>query len=130
MQRWDRSTELRQLGGHTWYQTHLDQEPQTLAAQVQSLKDMVGHILEDEKLKFGGRRRKRKTHRRRRRKKTRTRKRRRKHSRHPKKRQASKTRKGRLDFVTHKGDKAYNRSGHRQYRRHRPYRRTRRRRRR
>ena len=90
-------------------------------------------------LRKGGRRRtrkarrrhrRRKTHRRRRRKKTRTRRRRRKHSRHPKKRQASKTRKGRLDFVTHKGDKAYNRSGHRQYRRHRPYRRTRRRRRR
>ena len=129
LQRWDKSTKLQQLGGHTWYQTHLDQEPQTLAAQVQSLKDMVGNILEDEKLKFGGRRRKRKT-RRRRRKKTRTRRRRRKHARHPKKRQASKTRKGRLDFVTHKGDKAYNRSGHRQYRRHRPYRRRTRKRRR
>jgi len=45
----------------------------------------------------------------------------RKHRKHPKKRQPSRTRKGRLDFVTHKGDKAYNRSGHRQYRRRRPY---------
>ena len=45
----------------------------------------------------------------------------RKHGKHPKKRQPSRTRKGRLDFVTHKGDKAYNRSGHRQYRRRRPY---------
>ena len=42
-------------------------------------------------------------------------------SKHPKKRQASRTRKGRLDFVTHKGNKAYNRSGHRQYRRRKPY---------
>jgi len=47
--------------------------------------------------------------------------RRRKHYKHPKKRQASRTRKGRLDFVTHKGNKAYNRSGHRQYRRRKPY---------
>ena len=29
---------------------------------------------------------------------------------------ASKTRKGRKDFVTHKGDKYYNRKGHRQSR--------------
>ena len=29
---------------------------------------------------------------------------------------ASKTRKGRLDYVTHKGDKYYNRRGHRQTR--------------
>ena len=42
--------------------------------------------------------------------------RRRKKSRHPKKGQKSKTRKGRLDFVTHKGDKYYNRKGHRQTR--------------
>ncbi len=41
--------------------------------------------------------------------------------RHPHKGQRSKTRKGRKDFVTHKGDKAYNRSGHRQYRKRRPY---------
>ena len=28
MQRWDKiCTKLQQLGGHTWYQTHLDQEP-------------------------------------------------------------------------------------------------------
>ncbi len=33
---------------------------------------------------------------------------------HPKKRQPSRTRKGRLDFVTHKGDKYYHRKGHRQ----------------
>jgi hypothetical protein len=59
----------------------------------------------------GRRKRKRKTRRRRRRK----------HSRHPRKRQASRTRKGRLDFVTHKGNVAFNRSGHRQYRRRRPY---------
>ena len=130
LHRWKNDRTLQQLGGHTWFQSHPSQKPQTLAEQVQSLKDMVEYILEDEKLQSGGRRRKRKTHRRRRRKKARTRRRRRKHSRHPKKRQASKTRKGRLDFVTHKGDKAYNRSGHRQYRRHRPYRRTRRRRRR
>ena len=32
----------------------------------------------------------------------------------PKKGQPSKTRKGRLDFVTHKGDKFFNRKGHRQ----------------
>ena len=34
----------------------------------------------------------------------------------PKKGMASKTRKGRKDFVTHKGDKYYNRKGHRQSR--------------
>ena len=33
---------------------------------------------------------------------------------HPKKGMLSKTRKGRKDFVTHKGDKYYNRKGHRQ----------------
>ena len=33
---------------------------------------------------------------------------------HPHKGQASKTRKGRKDFVTHKGDKKFNRKGHRQ----------------
>ena len=70
----------------------------------------------------GGRKRKRKTRRRRKRKrKTRRTRRRRKHSKHPRKRQASRTRKGRLDFVTHKGNVAFNRSGHRQYRRRRPY---------
>ena len=35
-------------------------------------------------------------------------------SKHPKKGQPSRTRKGRLDFVTHKGDKYYHRKGHRQ----------------
>ena len=34
----------------------------------------------------------------------------------PKKRRASRTRKGRQNFVTHKGDKLYNRRGHRQTR--------------
>lgn len=130
LKRWEDDRTLQQLGGHNWFHPHPSQKPETLAEQVQSLKDMVEYILEDEKLKFGGRRRKRKTRRRHRRRRRRTRRRRRKHSRHPKKRQASKTRKGRLDFVTHKGDKAYNRSGHRQYRRHRPYRRRTRRRRR
>ena len=33
---------------------------------------------------------------------------------HPHKGQASKTRKGRKDFITHKGDKKFNRKGHRQ----------------
>lgn len=37
-----------------------------------------------------------------------------KKKRHPKKGQRSRTRKGRKDFVTHKGDKYYNRSHHRQ----------------
>ena len=57
----------------------------------------------------GGRRRKRKGN------KTRKKKGR-KSKRRPKKGQKSKTRKGRLDFVTHKGDKYYNRKGHRQTR--------------
>ena len=35
---------------------------------------------------------------------------------HPHKGQASKTRKGRKDFVTHKGDKKFNRKSHRQSR--------------
>lgn len=35
---------------------------------------------------------------------------------HPHKGQASKTRKGRKDFITHKGDKKFNRKGHRQSR--------------
>ena len=35
---------------------------------------------------------------------------------HPHKGQASKTRKGRKDFITHKGDKKFNRRGHRQSR--------------
>ena len=38
-----------------------------------------------------------------------------------KKRAASKTRPGRLDFVTHKGDKDYNARGHRQVRANAPY---------
>ena len=43
--------------------------------------------------------------------------------RHPHKGQASRTRKGRKDFVTHKGDKYYNRRHHRQRGKHgrRPY---------
>ena len=36
------------------------------------------------------------------------------HKKHPKKGMKSKTRKGRKDFVTHKGDKFYNRKGKRQ----------------
>ena len=56
----------------------------------------------------GGRRRKRKGRK--------TKRRSRKGKRHPKKGQRSKTRKGRLDFRTHKGDKYYNRDGHRQTR--------------
>ena len=45
------------------------------------------------------------------------------HRRHPHKGQASRTRKGRKDFVTHKGDKYYNRRRHRQRGKHgrRPY---------
>ena len=75
----------------------------------------------------GGRRR-RKTRRKRKRhskrhskRKSKRRSKRKRHSKHPKKGKASRTRKGRLDFVTHKGDKAYNRSGHRQYKRRKPY---------
>jgi len=56
----------------------------------------------------GGRRRKRKSRK--------TKRKGRKSKRHPKKGQKSKTRKGRLDFRTHKGDKYYNRDGHRQTR--------------
>jgi hypothetical protein len=41
---------------------------------------------------------------------------------HPHKRQPSRTRKGRLDFVTHKGDKCYNVKGKRQCKKRRPYR--------
>ena len=41
----------------------------------------------------------------------------RKSRKHPRKGQMSKTRKGRKDFVTHKGDKMFNRKGHRQSRR-------------
>ena len=40
------------------------------------------------------------------------------HRHHPHKGQASRTRKGRKDFITHKGDKYYNRSGHRQRGKH------------
>ena len=64
------------------------------------------------------------------RKRTRRRRGRKSRSRHPKKGQRSRTRKGRKDFVTHKGDKAYNARGHRQYRKRSPYTRRRRRRRR
>lgn len=39
-----------------------------------------------------------------------------KSSKHPKKGEPSRTRKGRLDFVTHKGDKYYHRKGHRETR--------------
>ena len=56
----------------------------------------------------GGRRRKRKGRK--------TKRKSRKGKRHPKKGQRSKTRKGRLDFITHKGDKYYNRKRHRQTR--------------
>ena len=38
-----------------------------------------------------------------------------------KKGSASKTRKGRKDFITHKGDKYYNADGHRQSKAHKPY---------
>ena len=38
-----------------------------------------------------------------------------------KKRSASKTRRGRLNFVTHKGDKDYNARGHRQVKKRSPY---------
>ena len=64
---------------------------------------------DEETAPVGGRRRKRKGN------KTRKKKGR-KSKRRPKKGQKSKTRKGRLDFVTHKGDKYYNRKGHRQTR--------------
>ena len=40
---------------------------------------------------------------------------------HPRKRRRSRTRKGRLDFVTHKGDNLYNRLGHRQKGKHKPF---------
>ena len=42
-------------------------------------------------------------------------------SRHPHKGEPSRTRKGRLDFRTHKGDKCFNRAGHRQCLKRRPY---------
>ena len=42
--------------------------------------------------------------------------------RHPHKGQYSRTRKGRKDFITHKGDIAYNKRRHRQYKRQKPYR--------
>jgi len=42
--------------------------------------------------------------------------RRRRRTRHPKKGKRSRTRKGKLDFLTHKGDKLFNRRGHRQRR--------------
>ena len=40
---------------------------------------------------------------------------------HPKKHQKSRRRKGRQDFVTHRGDKYYNRRSHRQTGKHSPY---------
>ena len=40
---------------------------------------------------------------------------------HPKKGQASRTRKGKKDFVTHKGDKCFNKSNKRQCRKRKPY---------
>ena len=58
---------------------------------------------------FGGKKRRRKSKGKKKRKGRKTKRR-------PKKGQRSKTRKGRLDFVTHKGDKYYNRNGHRQTR--------------
>lgn len=78
---------------------------------VQALSHAMSHQT------AGGRKRRRK-HRRRRSTKKR---------RHPKKRQRSRTRKGRLDFVTHKGDRAYNARSRRQYRKRKPYTRRRRR---
>ena len=50
-------------------------------------------------------------------------KRRKSSRRHPRKGQRSRTRKGRKDFITHKGDKYYNRRRHRQRGKHgrRPY---------
>jgi len=50
--------------------------------------------------------------------------------RHPHKGQRSRTRRGSKDFITHRGNKTYNRRGHRQYRKRKPYTRRRRRRRR
>ena len=41
---------------------------------------------------------------------------------HPKKGQASRTRKGKLDFVTHKGDKYFNKGNKRQRKSRKPYR--------
>lgn len=40
---------------------------------------------------------------------------------HPKKGQRSRTRRNRLDFVTHRGNVAFNARGHRQYRKRKPY---------
>ena len=40
---------------------------------------------------------------------------------YPKKRQPSRTRKGRLDFVTHKGDKCFNVGNKRQCKKRKPY---------
>lgn len=40
---------------------------------------------------------------------------------HPKKGQASRTRKGKLDFVTHKGNKCFNKSNKRQCKKRKPY---------
>ncbi len=46
----------------------------------------------------------------------------RKHSKHPHKGKKSRTRKGRLDFVTHKGDKDFNKGNKRQRKSRKPYR--------
>ena len=44
---------------------------------------------------------------------------------HPKKGQPSRTRKGRLDFVTHKGDKCFHKGSKRQCKSRKPYQKTR-----
>ena len=46
----------------------------------------------------------------------------RKQSKHPNKGKKSRTRKGRLDFVTHKGDKDFNKGNKRQHKSRKPYR--------
>ena len=46
----------------------------------------------------------------------------RKHRKHPHKGRKSRTRKGHLDFVTHKGDKDFNKGSKRQRKSRRPYR--------
>jgi len=43
------------------------------------------------------------------------------HAVHPHKGKASRTRKGRKDFVTHKGDKDFNKHGKRQHKSRKPY---------
>ena len=83
---------------------------------VGSVKETGKSVISNAEKMVGGRKRRHK------RGKTRRKSRGKKRTRrHPHKGQRSKTRKGRKDFITHKGDKAYNRSGHRQYRKRRPY---------